>query len=526
MNSLIYIILKSTKNSLKELMKKPGKLIMYLFIIALIVGVALMSFFTEPGIEERAPMFVFTGVLFAFITFFVGIGVAKGVSGGDQIFEMNDVNLLFVSPVSPRKILLYGILRLAKVAFFAGFFLLFQASTFAMFGIDFGGLLIVWLCFMMDVVVLSIVSLLLYNVTNSRPRRKMTAKIAAILMFVPLTVFMAVKMIETQDFPGTLELAVRSPFMKLVPIAGWTAAGVTDLFRGQLLRGLLYLGANLVLGLCMIVYILMSRMDYYEDTLVATETVFEKKRAAASGNINEAQNTGKHVKVSKTGISGRGAGALFGKHMRESFRQSRLGFLTFTSVIIVISSIVVMYMTGELMMVLQILMWMQIFLIGTGRGLRETYTHYIYMIPESSFKKIIWSNMETVAKTLLESVLIFGIGGVLTGAGPVLILGSIVAYTLFSVLLLGVNYLSMRFTGANISSGLLIMIYCLAVMLIIAPGAAAAVITAIAIGGTPGMAAAFFVLSAWELIAGAVCFLLSRGVLDNCDLPTMKPRDR
>ncbi len=84
MNSLIYIILKSTKNSLKELMKKPGKFIMYLFIIALIAGVAVMSFFTEPGIEERAPMFVFTGVLFAFITFFVGIGVAKGVSGATR----------------------------------------------------------------------------------------------------------------------------------------------------------------------------------------------------------------------------------------------------------------------------------------------------------------------------------------------------------------------------------------------------------------------------------------------------------
>ncbi|MCH1981763.1 putative ABC exporter domain-containing protein [Ruminococcus sp. OA3] len=525
MNSLIYIVLKSTRNSLKELLKKPGKLIMYLFIIAMIAGVAVMSFFTEPGAKEQAPMFVFTGVLFAFITFFVGIGVSKGVSGGDQIFEMNDVNLLFVSPVSPRKILLYGILRLAKVAFFAGFFLLFQASTFAMFGIDFGGLLLVWICFMMDVVVLSIVSLLLYNVTNSRPHRKMAVRIIAVLMFVPLAAYMAVKMIETQEFPHALELAVRSPFMKLVPIAGWTAAGVTYLFQGQLLQGFLYLSANLVFGLCMIVYILMSRMDYYEDTLVATETVFEKKRAAASGNINEAQNTGKRINVSKTGISGSGAAALFGKHVRESFRQSRLGFLSFTSVIVVISAITVMYMTKELMMVLQILMWMQIFLIGTGRGLRETYTHYIYMIPESSFKKIVWSNMESVVKTLLESVLIFGIGGLLAGTGAVVILGSIVAYTLFSVLLLGVNYLSMRFTGANISSGLLIMIYCFAVMIIIAPGVAASVITAVAIGGTPGMALGFFVLSAWELIAGAVCFLLSKGVLDNCDLPVMKPRD-
>ena len=230
--------------------------------------------------------------------------------------------------------------------------------------------------------------------------------------------------------------------------------------------------------------------------------------------------------MSKTGISGSGAAALFGKTYAGKLSAEPAGIpdVYFRDHRDLVDRGDVY--DGELMMVLQILMWMQIFLIGTGRGLRETYTHYIYMIPESSFKKIIWSNMETVAKTLLESVLIFGIGGVLTGTGAVLMLGSIVVYTLFSVLLLGVNYLSMRFTGANISSGLLIMIYCLAVMLFIAPGVAAAVITAAAIGERLEWRLDSFVLSAWELIAGAVCFLLSKGVLGNCDLPTMKPRDR
>ena len=91
----------------------------------------------------------------------------------------------------------------------------------------------------------------------------------------------------------------------------------------------------------------MSRMDYYEGGYAGGDRDrVREKEAAASGNINEAQNTGKHVKVSKTGISGSGAAALFGKTYAGSFRQSRLGFLTFTSVIIVISSIVVMYMTG------------------------------------------------------------------------------------------------------------------------------------------------------------------------------------
>ncbi len=526
MNSLIYIILKSTKNSLKELLKKPGKLIMYLFIIVLIVGAAAASVFSGPDSKNQAPMVIFTAGLFVFITLFVGLAVAKGVSGGDQIFEMNDVNLLFVSPVSPRKILLYGILRLAKLAFWAGFFLLFQSGTFAAFGIDWKGLLLVWFCFMMDIVVLSVVSLLLYNMSNSKPRRKLAVKIIAILVFVPFVIYLAVNVLSTQDFFTSLDLAVRSPYMRLVPVAGWTAAGVTSLFEGQLFTGLGYLGANLMFGLCLVIYILLSKMDYYEDTLVAAETVFEKKRAAASGNINEAQNTGRKVRVVKTGITGSGAKALLGKHIRESFRQSRLGFLNFTSLILVVSAIAVTYMTGELMMVLQILMWMQVFLIGTGRGLREIYTHYIYLIPESSFQKIVWSNMETVVKTLLESILIFGIGGLLIKSSAGIILGSIVVYTLFSVLLLGINYLSMRFTGANISGGLLIMIYYFAIVIIVAPGVAAAVITAAAVGGSTGMALGFVVLSVWELLAGLVCFAMSKGVLDHCDMPTVKPRDR
>ena len=134
--------------------------------------------------------------------------------------------------------------------------------------------------------------------------------------------------------------------------------------------------------------------------------------------------------------------------------------------------------------------------------------------------------METVVKTLLESILIFGIGGLLIKSSAGIILGSIVVYTLFSVLLLGINYLSMRFTGANISGGLLIMIYYFAIVIIVAPGVAAAVITAAAVGGSTGMALGFVVLSVWELLAGLVCFAMSKGVLDHCDMPTVKPRDR
>lgn len=170
---------------------------------------------------------------------------------------------------------------------------------------------------------------------------------------------------------------------------------------------------------------------------------------------------------------------------------------------------------------LQILMWVQIFLIGTGRGLKDLYSHYIYLIPESSFRKIVWSNLEVVFKVLVEGLLIFSIAGVILGESVLLIAVSIAVFTLFSLLLLGINYLSMRWTGANVSTGLMVFIYIIAVIIFMAPGLAAAIAVGIA-AGESGLLVGLGILAVWELIAALGCFALSRGVLHSCDMPVIK----
>jgi hypothetical protein len=433
---------------------------------------------------------------------------------------MNDVNLLFGSPVNPRKILLYGIVKMAKSAFLAGFFILFQASSLANFGVNYGGVLLTFAGYVISMITLLTVSLVIYSVTNGKPRRKLAVKIIAALMFAPLIVFAAVQFLTTDNAFAAIENAITSPFLGFIPVAGWTASGVTAIISGQIGEGLLWLCANVLFMAVMIAYILLSNPDYYEDVLVATETAYEKKRAVAEGNINSTGVSNKAVKVTKTGIPYAGAAAIFGKHVRESFRENRFGLLTLPSVLIALGGIVLAVIFGDISILLFSLPWAQIFLIGTGRGLKETYSHYIYMIPESSFKKIIWSNMEIVARTLIENVLMFGIAGAILQANILYI----TVYTLFSYLLLGVNYAMMRFTGADVSSGMLVTIYYFAVMLVMAPGVVLAVVAGIAIGGEAAFLLGLLILSAWEFLAGTVGFSLSKGVLHDCDMAIMKTK--
>ena len=526
MSSLVFLLSRSIKNSFLELLRKPAKLILWIFVIVMLGGVVILSLFTRQSMDSTLDIIWLKGIFFLFILLFVVIVIQKGLSKGDAIFDMNDVNLLFVSPVSPRLILMYGIVRMAKMAFAAGFFILFQSNSLGTgFGVGFNAVLLLLLGFILAVCLLQILSLLIYSLTNGNPVRRLMVKVISVLAFLPLIVYTGVQLLKTGDLLLALENTLHSPFTAWTPVAGWASEGVVSLISGDIGNGLLFFGLILLSAALLILYIALSNPDYYEDVLVATETAFEKKRGISEGQINTEAVSAKKVKVSKTGISGLGASAIFYKHLRESFRANRLGLWGLPSVITVLGAAVfAFFLRGEadgMIILLQILMWMQIFLIGTGRGLKELYMHYIYLIPESSFRKIIWSNLEVAFKVLVESIFLFLTAGLIMGAPVLLTVAAIAVYTLFSFLLLGINYLSLRWTGADISAGLLIFIYTIAVVVIMLPGLIAAIIVGSLAGGI-GILLGCGILALWELFAAVGCFALSKGVLHSTDMPVMR----
>jgi len=268
---------------------------------------------------------------------------------------------------------------------------------------------------------------------------------------------------------------------------------------------------------------------YYEDVLVATETAFEKKRNIAEGNIEAVTRAKKNVRIKSTGISGWGASALFYRHIRESFRANRFGLWGLSTLVLVVCAIAYGYICSQLppdgnsmlFTMLMMLMWLQFFLVGTGRGIKDTYSHYIFLIPESPFKKMLWSNLETLLKTSVQNILIFIPAGLIMGCEIPLILACITTCTLFHCSLLAVNLFSMRFLGSQMNEGVLIILYFLVMLAVMLPGIVGAVVAGILIEGW-GLMAALMILSVWELIATLVCFAASKGIMHNCDMPVLR----
>jgi len=460
--------------------------------------------------------------MFAFLLISFIPGFLLGLKQGGNLFQMHDVNFLFVSPLRPQSILLYGILRTIAMTLFGGIFILFQTGGIGRtFDIGFSGLLVVFAGYVLAVIFTQLMTLAIYSFANGNDRRKSVVRALGLMLFLPVLVTaMRTFLYNGGDLMLALQDLVYSPVMAWTPILGWASEGTISLLGGDILRGALFYAATIGAGGLLLLYAYIGGEDYYEDAMAVTETTYEKVRAAEQGNIGAATMTDKKVKVAKTGLGGVGEKSLFYKHLRESSRQNRTGLWGGFSFMMVLGATVFALLSpdGGIFVILPIYMFISMFSIGTSRGMKELYSHYVYLIPASPFRKIIWSNVEMLFKIAVESTLVFTISGIILGETPLFIVLAIAIYILFCLVLLGIQYILLRWTGSHLSPMILLTVYMLALLVLLAPGAVAGIIIGLWIGGTAGLYVGLAIFALWELIAAVMCLVLSKGVLHNCDM--------
>ncbi len=477
MKALGYLLLTTIKNRLLNLRKKPALFILYLIIIVVIVFFLVNSFDQSSELVKKSytDIRILYGIVAGLGMLFLFSFVMTGLSTGSTLFNMADVGLLFVSPISSRKILLYGLIKQLGTTALTSVFIIFQTNTIKLsFGLNGGSIIAIFLIYAMILFHGQIVSIAVYIFTNGNPFRKTIVKgilycIVAIIGGGILVLQMKNGGVIWKNALGLLD----STFFSFIPVAGWAIMFLKAYIESNLISFVIAIVLFAITGILMIAYFTSGDADYYEDVLTSTEITFRRLQDAKDGKRTSTLKKVK-VKEKETGIrKGKGCSVIFYKHLLEKRRTSRFLYLdTYTILVSIGAAIFCKYMNKEISVyiILGILVYLQFFMTILGKLSMELSKPYIYLIPDKSMKKVLAASVTTLLKPCFDAVIIFTMVCIASKTSPLLNLFLGLAYASSAAIFVSYTLLCQRIFGGQpnkIISGILGMTL---FMVVLAPG--------------------------------------------------------
>lgn len=526
MKALTFLFFTQIKNRALALRKKPGMMILYGFVFLFMIAYILFIIFAlekptyDMNVDNRI-LFIFLsgfGLLYLFTFTF------SGLSTGSTFFTMADVGLLFVAPISTKKILLYGLLSAVGKAMLASLFIFYQIPNLTnMFGYGLMEVLALFLIYVIMVMFCQILSIGVYVYSNGNQNRKNMVRsflyiFAGILI---LAVYMIIQK-EQVDLLEGVKLLVDRKWFSYLPIMGWVIMFFKGVLTGAVLQVIVSLGLFTLIGALGISLLTAHEADYYEDVLHSTEVTYQRLRDYKEGrNISSTTNRKVKIKEEESGLQkGKGASVFAYKHMLEMRRSGRILFIDNLTILTVIAvGIAGYYIESEISsyVILAILIYLQYFMTVFGRLKIELMKPYIYMIPESSFKKLVAASISSILKPCVDSVIIFGVLALVGGASALECIFMAIAYSSSGAVFVGLTIVYQRVLGGQPNKVAQVFIGIFLMLAIITPAVTVSVIISIYILPESLKFLSTLPYSIISLIFSFIMFFACRNLLDNAE---------
>ncbi|QSX06605.1 putative ABC exporter domain-containing protein [Sedimentibacter sp. zth1] len=508
------------KNMIKDCKKHPSRLILLLFFIAMMVIVIIGAYSSPTEVNELRDINEIFAIVFAFYGFLFCTTIMIGFSSGASFFKMADINLLFQTPISTKRILIYGLFRQLGTSIWVGFFIFFQYSILHnTYGINFLGLLSIFIGYCLIFFCSQLTAMAIYSYTCNDDKKKKILKsvIIGVLSIILLYIFKDLFFTSTNKLQAIVS-SVNAKWLNFIPIIGWLKAFVVGIISGDII----YLIGGILATLAYValfVYIVSTmNSDYYEDVLQATEVSYSAITAAKEGKIKE---TPHKVKTGKTGLKrGNGSNVFFYKHMLED-RRSGIFLLDRNSLIFIVVCIGFGFFTkesGSILPAFAFATYMQLLTSSLGRWVRELIYPYIYLIPDNAFKKLICITKENMLKIVLEAILIFVPLGIILNASALDVLACILARIGFGMLFMAGNILIERLFGQIVNKTLIIFLYFIVMIVLMLPGVLAGVFLALRFSEELIPIIVMGCMFIWNVIVASVITYFCKDILNYAEL--------
>jgi hypothetical protein len=500
---------------LKNYIKSPGKLILTLVFVGLLVLVLWSGGLQRQEMGDTRPQSEFAVILAAVYMLIFILMTSSGLHKGSTMFSMADVNMLFTAPVDPFYILIYGIIQQLATSVMVGFFFIFQYSWMhGVYGIEMGHLLLIILGYSLTVFSATLTAMLLYVLSSaSDARRKIANKL--FIAVVALLLLEPVIRIATAAIGGTPVLdavgALSSAWsVKLFPLAGWMAAFTSSVIANT--PNWIYLIITVAAFILIVVTLRFVQKDYYEDILGATENAQALKDRAKEGKL-ASENVSERAKKVRGSITSEGAKALYDKFGLEEKRASALLIDKFTLIEIGFMILMGLFMRfeGGWIAVLASGLYMQMVFTTQARWVRELLSPYAYLIPETPFRKLFWLLARSLITQFVSSVIIWIALGVIMELPPLMIILLIVTRAVLSVMFISGNLLVTNVWSNVVPRWLEMTLFFIMEIVLLIPGIAAVI--AVSVTGFT----LFHNIEATALLAGVIITIpVALGVMYGC----------
>ncbi|MBQ3136267.1 MAG: putative ABC exporter domain-containing protein [Clostridia bacterium] len=511
MNPFIYLVTRKAKNGIKEFLRKPSKIIFVLFFLLILIFSFRTSTASAPEAFYRDKS-EFFAIVFALYTYAFFMTAKNGFINGASMFSMADVNILFTSPLKEKSILTYGLIQQLSKSLTLGVFILYQSSLVnSVYGLSSSSLFAVLVGYGAVIFLGQMFATVIYALTCSDDKTVLKGKTVFYGIFLLFACILLFNTYLSGISVEGLVSAAENKIMYLCPVSGFISFAVRGVIEGEstpLLSGLC-----IYFTLCFVCYIILSKIkgDFYEDVLKATQISYSAITARKEGKV--AETAPRNVKTGKTGLGkGFGASAVTYKHKKENKRSNPLLISPVSLTMAAFSLIYCLMFSGENIALFVINVYTMSMTVCIGRWAKEFTYPYIYLIPETNFRKLLYLLKADIPLIALESGLCFAPLVILGSCGIIEGISMAVSRFTFGLLFIGVNLVLQRFTGDSEKKVFTVLIYFFLSVFFSLPAAAVGTITGAAFPFNPEII--YIVMAIINSIISLVLIYICRNVLE------------
>ncbi len=465
---------------IKQNPKRLGVYLLYLIWIGSLVFNVVLRYRNPVGIQAQLGSQIigagFVGLVAAFFLY----SLYRSTLESSTFFTMGDVHLLFPTPVSPKKVLLYSMVKqsLSHIFLYSFLILALMPLILNITQIDLQYLPFMYLGFVSLFLVIAPLNFLVFAVGSKyKLRRRLQQGIFALIVIFIL--YLAGYIIATGDLLQGLLQGLNAPWFDYLPVIGWSKVVFMTAVTGYSTSSIVGLVLQLLFLTCCIALSYYTADDYYEDTLKATAQRARRRKQKAG--VEKTQRfsfpfSKKSLTVKKTGC---GPWAFFWRSKVEYSRSDFHPYLGFWTLIYLLAGIAVgvfaakgaegltaVYTTNGIIAYI-------IFIFSASNATQHELTKpYIFLIPGSNPLKIISSNLTDILR-MGANILALNIPlGILLKVPLQIIVIMIIFGMSFYILNLNANFLiRIIFPSALDQRALFPLFLMLQILLLLLPGA-------------------------------------------------------